>query len=102
LERPAGWTRRVNAADTEAELTALRHSMRRGSPVEAPRTEQAVRRLGLEMTLRPRGGRGRLKAVPDTSLPFAVEPGANKQRPRPQQFLMEPRRLARKRLLEAA
>src|SRR5262249_45159354 len=31
-----------------------------------------------------------------------VEPRANKRRPKPQKFLMEPRRLARKRLLEAA
>jgi putative transposase len=44
----------VNAAQKEAELAALRRSVRRGSPFgEASWSDQMVRRLGLEMTLRP-------------------------------------------------
>jgi hypothetical protein len=34
--------------------------------------------------------------------PGRVEPRANKRRTKPQKFLMEPRKLARKRLLRAA
>jgi putative transposase len=56
LKRPAGWTRRLNTAETEAGLTALRQSISRGRPFGDPAwTEQAAERLGLEMTLRPHG-----------------------------------------------
>ena len=34
--------------------------------------------------------------------PGRVEPRANKRRPKPQKYLTEPRRVARKRLLESA
>ena len=34
--------------------------------------------------------------------PGRVEPRANKRRPKPQRFLMEPRKQARKRLMQAA
>ena len=44
----------VNAAQTQAELTALRRSGRRGWPFrEALSSDQFVRCLGLEMTRRP-------------------------------------------------
>ena len=54
--RKAGWTQFVNAPQTEAELEAVRRSMLRGSPFgDDSWREQAVDRLGLESTLRPRG-----------------------------------------------
>ena len=47
-----------NAAQTEAELSALPRSVRRGCPFEeASWSDQMVRRLGLEVTLRPQGRR---------------------------------------------
>ena len=56
LERPRRWVALVNAAETEAELTALRRSVQRGRPFgETLWTDQMVRRLGLETTLRPQG-----------------------------------------------
>jgi putative transposase len=56
LIRPCGWLEYVNAAQTEAELQALRRSVLRGSPF-GPREwqTQVAERLGLEHTLRPRG-----------------------------------------------
>jgi putative transposase len=54
--RKPNWVDRVNAPQTEAELRALRRSIERGSPFgDQAWTDQAVRRLGLESTLRPRG-----------------------------------------------
>ena len=58
LERPRLWVKQVKTAETktEAEVAALRRSVQRGCPFgEASWSEQMVRRLGLEMTLRPRG-----------------------------------------------
>jgi putative transposase len=46
----------VNTAQREAELAALRRSVQRGCPFgEALWSDQMVRRLGLEMTIRPHG-----------------------------------------------
>jgi putative transposase len=56
LERPRNWVELVNAAQTEAELSALPRSVRRGCPFgEASWSDQMVRRLGLEVTLCPQG-----------------------------------------------
>ena len=56
LRRLANWVAEVNAPQTEAELAALRRSVDRGCPFgEALWSDQIVRRLGLESTLRPHG-----------------------------------------------
>ena len=56
LPEPDDWLRRVNRAQSEAELTALRESVRRGSPFGTSQWQaRTARRLGLEWTLRPRG-----------------------------------------------
>jgi putative transposase len=56
IPRLAGWVDHVNAPLTEAELAAIRQSIRRGRPYGDPRwIKTTVRRLGLETTLRPRG-----------------------------------------------
>jgi putative transposase len=53
---PANWVKVVNAAETEAELEALRRSVARGSPYgPAGWVEAVVERLGLQSTIRPRG-----------------------------------------------
>jgi REP-associated tyrosine transposase len=60
---PADWARRVNAAQTEAELTALRRSVARGTPYgSADWTQRTALRLGLEYTMR---GRGRPRKTED-------------------------------------
>ena len=54
--RKPNWVDHVNAPQTEAELKALRRSVRRGSPFgDESWTEQTVCRMALESTLRPRG-----------------------------------------------
>ena len=56
LPRKSAWLDYVNAAQAEAELQAVRRSVLRGNPFgDDPWSEQAVRRLGLESTLRPQG-----------------------------------------------
>ena len=56
LRRSANWVEEVNAPQTEAELLALRRAVNRGCPFgEAFLSDQVVRRLGLESTLRPQG-----------------------------------------------
>src|SRR5207245_4337237 len=56
----ADWVREVNRPQTEAELEALRRSVQRGQPYGEERwAERVARRLGLESTLRPRGGPGK-------------------------------------------
>jgi putative transposase len=56
LRRLAGWVEEVNGPQTEAELSALRRAVNRGSLFgESLWSERIVRRLGLESTLRPRG-----------------------------------------------
>ena len=54
--RPPDWLRVVNTPETERELAALRHSVRRGTPFGSESwTRRAARRLGLAASLRPRG-----------------------------------------------
>jgi putative transposase len=56
LARHASWVEYVNSSQGEAELAALRRSVRRGSPYGDDNwCDQVVRRLGLESTLRPQG-----------------------------------------------
>jgi putative transposase len=56
LPEPAGWARIVNRAQSEAELNALRQSIRRGAPYGAAQWQaRTATRLNLEWTLRPRG-----------------------------------------------
>jgi len=56
LRRLANWVEEVNAPQTEAELSALRRAVNRGCPFGEPFwSDQVVRRLGLESTLRPQG-----------------------------------------------
>ena len=53
---PRNWRSWVNKVETEAELTSLRHSVRRGLPFGDDRwTKSSAVRLGLETTTRPRG-----------------------------------------------
>ena len=53
---PRGWLGWVNAAQGSAEEETLRRCGRRGKPFGLDsRVQEAVRRLGLETTLRPRG-----------------------------------------------
>ena len=56
LPEPAGWKRHVNAAQSEAELQAVREAIRRGSPFGTSLWQKRTAgRLGLEWTLRARG-----------------------------------------------
>lgn len=53
---PRSWIDTVNAAQTEAELTALRRCVARGAPFgDKTWAERTAKRLGLESSLRPRG-----------------------------------------------
>jgi putative transposase len=53
---PADWLEHVNAAQTEAELAAVRRSVARGAPYGDESWQQATaERLGLQSSLRPRG-----------------------------------------------
>jgi putative transposase len=53
---PADWLERVNRAETEAELAAVRRSVARGCPYgSASWQEQVAKSLGLEYTFRPPG-----------------------------------------------
>jgi putative transposase len=53
---PTNWMAAVNAAQSEAELAALRKSVARGAPFGEERWSRRVaKRLGLESSLRPRG-----------------------------------------------
>jgi putative transposase len=54
--RDADWTARVNRPMTEKELSAVRHSIRRGTPFGTKAwTSRTAENLGLESTLRPQG-----------------------------------------------
>ena len=56
LPRPRSWVRYVNQPQTEAELEAIRRSVRRGQPYGGGDWVHATaQRLGLESSLRPRG-----------------------------------------------
>ena len=53
---PKVWLKYVNEAQSEAELAAVRESVRRGRPFgDVAWQRRTARRLGLESTLRPRG-----------------------------------------------
>ena len=53
---PRNWRSWVNKVETEAELTSLRHCVRRGLPYGDDQwTRSSAVRLGLETTTRPRG-----------------------------------------------
>jgi putative transposase len=55
-ERRRRWRSQVCAAQSEAELTSVRSSLRSGRPLGASEwTEQMARRLNIELTPRPRG-----------------------------------------------
>jgi putative transposase len=67
LPLPADWLELVNGPQTEAELEALRRSVRRGCSFGAPGWQEPMaRRLGLAHTLRPPG---RPKKARPTELP---------------------------------
>lgn len=56
LPRPRNWIELVNEPQTEAELIALRHCVKRGTPFgEKAWVETTADQLGLASTLRPRG-----------------------------------------------
>ena len=56
MSRKPSWVDHVNAPQTEAELSALRQSIRRGSPFgDESWSDRTARRLSLESTLRPQG-----------------------------------------------
>jgi len=56
LSRPRRWAEWVHEPQTEAEVAAIRRSIQRGCPFgDEAWTDNAVRELGLETTLRPRG-----------------------------------------------
>jgi putative transposase len=56
LRRSAVWLAHVNSPQTDAELTALRRSVNRGSPFgDETWATTATKRLGLEITTRPQG-----------------------------------------------
>ena len=56
VPRPAAWLDHVNAPQTEAEVEAVRECIRRRRPYgDGAWTERAVRQLGLEASVRPRG-----------------------------------------------
>lgn len=53
---PRQWLPHVNQPQTEAEVSALRRSVNRGTPFgDSAWTKRIVKRLGLEVTIRPRG-----------------------------------------------
>jgi putative transposase len=56
VTRPRHWAECVREPQSEAELAALRTSLRRGAPYGGPKwTLATAKRLGLAGTLRPRG-----------------------------------------------
>jgi putative transposase len=56
VEAPRNWTALVNRAESDAELAALRESVRRGAPFgDAAWQRRTARALGLESSLQPRG-----------------------------------------------
>jgi hypothetical protein len=80
--------RRLSFKGTLQTMTAFQDALRRATPGQRQSLLDAMLRAISGHEVGDRFGR--------------VEPRANKRRPKPQKFLMEPRRLARKRLLEAA
>jgi putative transposase len=52
---PKDWVKRVNQAESQAEVDALRKCIIRGSPYgDEAWVKRTVKKLGLEATLRPR------------------------------------------------
>jgi putative transposase len=71
LPLPADWVARVNMAQTEGELDALRRSVRRGCPFGSPAWQQGMaQRQGLGHTLRPVGRPKKQAAAPETRSPL--------------------------------
>ncbi len=65
VARPGDWLRRVNQAETAAELEALHVSVARGRPFGGPEwTQRTAARLGLANTLRSRGRPAKKKDKP--------------------------------------
>jgi putative transposase len=59
VELPNDWVERVNRADNEKELEALRRSVHRGRPYGTPQWQRRIaKRLGLESAYRPAGRPG--------------------------------------------
>ena len=53
---PRQWLQRVNQPQSDAEVSAMRRSVNRGAPLgDSDWTQRIVKRLGLEVTIRPRG-----------------------------------------------
>lgn len=53
---PRQWVQHVNQPHSDAEVAALRRSVNRGAPFgDSAWTDRIVKRLGLEVTVRPRG-----------------------------------------------
>ena len=80
--------RQLSFKGTLQTITAFQEAMRRAAPADREFLLQAMLEAIAQQEVGDRFGR--------------VEPRANKRRPKPQHFLMEPRREARKRLLDAA
>ena len=56
VPRKAGWVEHVNRPQSDAELAAIRRSVERGNPFgNESWSDRAIRCLGLETTIRPRG-----------------------------------------------
>lgn len=56
LARRPGWVEHVNRAQTAAEVAAIERSLQRGAPLGGQSwTARALRQLGLESTVKPRG-----------------------------------------------
>jgi putative transposase len=56
LPRPRDWLEFVNRPQSDAEMTALRRSVQRGTPFGSTQWQvRTAKRLGLEWTIRPRG-----------------------------------------------
>jgi putative transposase len=56
IEKPSQWTRLVNGAQSEAELSSSRHSLARGAPFGNTQWQaQPPKKLGLASSLQPRG-----------------------------------------------
>jgi putative transposase len=65
LPRPRDWAARVNRAETEAEVEAIRRSIARGCPFgEENWQQETAANLGLEYTLRKRGRPPKRAAAP--------------------------------------
>ena len=65
---PEDWVERVNRPETEAELQAIRQSVKRGQPFGSEGwVDQTAKRPGLGQTLRPQGRppRSRPKVEPE-------------------------------------